>query len=154
MTQAEVEAAVCPGRRDRCRLDRTSRVFVSITDTARSVLEGAQAFRTQTGLCRHSNQSLFAGGNSAGKEFGEARDWAGFFGDTRRFRGQRPRRPASPAAKPRKVKDYSEGARKSELRRTAWRAHQGSNLGPADKEARDLLGNSTPIPTNSSIDLH
>jgi hypothetical protein len=87
MTQAEVEAAVCPGRRERCRLDRTSRVFVSITDMARSVLEGAQAFRTQTGLCRHSNQSLFAGGNSAGKEFGEARDWAGFFGDTRRFRG-------------------------------------------------------------------
>jgi hypothetical protein len=57
MTQAEVEAAVCPGRRERCRLDRTSRVFVSITDMARSVLEGAQAFRTQTGLCRHSNQS-------------------------------------------------------------------------------------------------
>jgi hypothetical protein len=44
-------------------------------------------FRTQIGLCRHSNPSLFAGRNSAGKEFGEARDWAGVFGDTRRFRG-------------------------------------------------------------------
>jgi hypothetical protein len=73
--------------RERCRLDRTSRVSVSITDKVRSVLEGAQAFRTQTGLCRHSNPSLFAGRNSAGKEFGEARDWAGVFGDTRRFRG-------------------------------------------------------------------
>jgi hypothetical protein len=52
-----------------------------------SVLEGAQAFRTQIGLCRHSNQSLFAGGNSAGKEFDEARDWAGVFGDTHRSRG-------------------------------------------------------------------
>jgi hypothetical protein len=76
-----------PGRRERCRLDRTSRVSVSITDMVRSVLEGAQGFRTQTGLRRHSNQPLLAGGNSAGKEFGEARDWAGVFGDTRRFRG-------------------------------------------------------------------
>jgi hypothetical protein len=50
-----------------------------------SVLEGAQAFRTQTSLCPHSNQSLFAGRNSAGKEFGEARDRGGIFGDIRRF---------------------------------------------------------------------
>jgi hypothetical protein len=33
---------------------------------------------------------------------------------------QRPRYPASPAAKPRKVKDYSDGARKPEMCRTAW----------------------------------
>jgi hypothetical protein len=33
---------------------------------------------------------------------------------------QRPRCPASAAAKPRKVKDYSDGARKEKLRRTAW----------------------------------
>jgi hypothetical protein len=45
--------------------------------TARIAL--AKAFRTQTGLYRHSNQSLFAGVNSAGKRFGDARDWAGFF---------------------------------------------------------------------------
>jgi hypothetical protein len=38
------------------------------------------------GLCRHSNQSLSATGNSAGKGFGEVRDSAGFFGDTCRFR--------------------------------------------------------------------
>jgi hypothetical protein len=76
-----------PGRRERCRLDRTSRVSVSITDMVRSVLEGAQGFRTQTGLRRHSNQPLLAGGNSAGKEFGEARDWAAVFGDSGRFWG-------------------------------------------------------------------
>jgi hypothetical protein len=45
----------------------------------------AQAFRTRIGLCRHSNRSLFAGANSAGKKFGEARDWAAFFGDASRF---------------------------------------------------------------------
>jgi hypothetical protein len=33
---------------------------------------------------------------------------------------QRPRFPASRAAKPRNVKDYSDGARKRELRRSAW----------------------------------
>jgi hypothetical protein len=38
--------------------------------------------------------------------------------------GQRPHRPASPAAKPRKVKDYSDGAMKPELRRTGWWARQ------------------------------
>jgi hypothetical protein len=40
---------------------------------------------TRTGLCRHSNPSLLARGNSAGKMFGEARDWAGIFGDASRF---------------------------------------------------------------------
>jgi hypothetical protein len=33
---------------------------------------------------------------------------------------QRPRHAASPPAKPRKVKDYSDDAGKPELRRTAW----------------------------------
>jgi hypothetical protein len=42
--------------------------------------------RTQIGLRRRSSRSLLPGRNSAGKEFGEARDWAGVFGDTRRFR--------------------------------------------------------------------
>jgi hypothetical protein len=45
----------------------------------------AEAFRIRTGLCRCSNRSLFAGANSAGKRIGEARDWAGFFGDTCQF---------------------------------------------------------------------
>jgi hypothetical protein len=40
----------------------------------------------RTGLFRHSNQSLFARGNSPGKKFGEARDWTGIFADTGRFR--------------------------------------------------------------------
>jgi hypothetical protein len=45
-----------------------------------------KAIRTRTDLYRHSNQSLLAGENSDGKGFDEARDWAGFFRDTGRFR--------------------------------------------------------------------
>ncbi len=37
---------------------------------------------------------------------------------------QRPRYPASPAAKPRKHKDYSDRARKPKLRRSGWWARQ------------------------------
>jgi acyl dehydratase len=40
----------------------------------------ARAFRTQTGLCQDSNQSLFVSRNRAGKRF-DARDRDGFFGD-------------------------------------------------------------------------
>jgi hypothetical protein len=54
-------------------------------------LKGVQACRTQTGLCRHSNRSLFAGANSAGKRFGEARDRSGVFHDTCRTPGCRDR---------------------------------------------------------------
>jgi hypothetical protein len=43
------------------------------------------AFGTQTGLCRHSNRSLFASRNRAGKRFAEARDWGGILGDSGRF---------------------------------------------------------------------
>jgi hypothetical protein len=57
-------------------------------------------------LCRHSNRSLFASGNSAGKRFGEARDWGAIPATPADFGRQRPRHPASPAAKPRKVKDF------------------------------------------------
>jgi hypothetical protein len=39
---------------------------------------------------------------------------------------QRPRYPISPAAKPRKVKDYSDRAEKPELRGTAWWGWQDS----------------------------
>jgi hypothetical protein len=45
---------------------------------------------------------------------------------------QRPRDPGSPAAKPRKVKDYCDGARKPELRRTAWWSWQDSNRRASD----------------------
>ena len=55
-------------------------------EDARVTKKGVAAFGTQTGLCRHSNRSLFASGNSAGKRFGEARDRDGIFGDTGRFR--------------------------------------------------------------------
>jgi hypothetical protein len=40
----------------------------------------------RAGACRHSNRSLCATENSAGKRFAEARDWAGIFGDNGRFR--------------------------------------------------------------------
>ena len=76
----------------------------------------APAERRHLGL----EQSLSATGNSAGKKFGETRDWAGIFGDLPDSGRQRPRYLASPAAKPPKVKDYSDDARKPELRRTAW----------------------------------
>ena len=45
-----------------------------------------KAFSTRTGLCRHSNRSLFASWNSAGKRFGEPRNRGGIFCDTGRFR--------------------------------------------------------------------
>jgi hypothetical protein len=44
-----------------------------------------RALRTQNGLRGHSNQSLSATGNSAGKKSNEARDRGGIFGDARRF---------------------------------------------------------------------
>jgi hypothetical protein len=50
------------------------------------------------------------------------------------FRRQRPCDPASPVANPRKIKDYSDGARNPELRRTAWWARQDSNLQPSGYE--------------------
>ena len=37
--------------------------------------------KTRTGLSQPSNRSLFAAPIPAGKKFGEARDWAGIFGD-------------------------------------------------------------------------
>jgi hypothetical protein len=67
------------------------------------------------------NRSPFGKENSAGKRFGGARDRGGIFGVTGRFRAaETTLSPASPMAKPRKVKDYSDGARQAELRRTAW----------------------------------
>jgi hypothetical protein len=42
--------------------------------------------RTQTGLCRRSNRSLFASRNRAAKRFGEAGDRGGIFSDMSRFR--------------------------------------------------------------------
>jgi hypothetical protein len=53
--------------------------------TAAASLAPAQAFGPRTSLCRHSNQSLSAPRIPAGKKFGDARDWAGIFGDIGRF---------------------------------------------------------------------
>jgi hypothetical protein len=44
------------------------------------------ADRVRTCLYQHSNRSLFARRNSAGKKIREARDWGRVFGDIRRFR--------------------------------------------------------------------
>jgi hypothetical protein len=51
---------------------------------------------------------------------------------------QRPRCRASPAAKPRKAKDYSERARKPSLRRTVWWSRQDSNRQPTDYRGDSL----------------
>jgi hypothetical protein len=45
--------------------------------------------RTRTRLCRQSNQSLSEPPIPSGKRFGEARDWAGIFGDAHGFAQQR-----------------------------------------------------------------
>jgi hypothetical protein len=92
----------------------------------------AQAFRTQTGLCRYSNRSLFTGANSAGKKFGEARDRGGIFGDASRFLATETMLSRVSGGKPRNVKDYSDGARKSKLRRNAWLSWQDSNPQASD----------------------
>jgi hypothetical protein len=56
----------------------------------------------------------------SGKKLAEGRDGGGIFGDTADSGLQRPRCPASAAAKPRKVKDYSDCAGKPELGATGW----------------------------------
>jgi hypothetical protein len=67
----------------------------------------------RTGLC--SRAGVPPGKSSARPETGAA-----FLASPADSGRQRPRYPASPAAKPRNVKDYSDGAGKPELRRTAW----------------------------------
>jgi hypothetical protein len=59
-----------------------------------------------------------------GKSFARPETGAGFLASLADSGRQRPRYPASPAAKPRKVKDYSDGARKRSLRRTACRCNR------------------------------
>jgi hypothetical protein len=53
---------------------------------------------------------------------------------------QRPCYPASAAAKPRKVKNYSDRGRKPDLRGTAWWARQDSNLQPSGYERVGFTG--------------
>jgi hypothetical protein len=82
---------------------------------------------TQTSLCRHSSRSLCATGNSAGKEFGEARDWAGISYDTRRFRATETvlsRVSGGKAAESQRLFDYSDGTRKPRSDRCSVRARR------------------------------
>jgi hypothetical protein len=77
----------------------------------------------RTGLCSRV-------GIPPGKGLARTETEAAFLATPADSERQRPRYFASPAAKPRKVNDYSGGARKPELRRTAWWSWQDSNLQP------------------------
>jgi hypothetical protein len=58
----------------------------------------------------------------------------GIFGRTARFRAVETALSRASSAKPRKVKDYSGGARKPDLRRTAWWCWQDSKGIAGDDE--------------------
>jgi hypothetical protein len=70
-----------------CLLGRPAIATRVLTESPRGInrCRTAGGVKTRTGLCRHSNRSLFASGNSAGKRFGKARDSAGIFGDIGQF---------------------------------------------------------------------
>jgi hypothetical protein len=78
----------------------------------------------RTGLCSR-------GGIPPGKSLVRPETGAAFSAAPADSWQQRPCYPASPAAKPRKVKDYSGRARKPDLRRTAWWRWQDSNELPS-----------------------
>jgi hypothetical protein len=67
-----------------------------------------------------------------GKSLARPETGAAFFVTPSDSGRQRPRHAASPTAKPRKIKDYSDDARKPELRRTAWWSWEDSNQQPND----------------------
>src|ERR1700722_17187611 len=67
----------------------------------------------RTGLCSRA-------GIPPGKGLARPETGAAFFATLADSGRRRPRDPASPPAKPQKVKDYSGGAVKAELRRSAW----------------------------------
>jgi hypothetical protein len=79
----------------------------------------------RTGLCSRA-------GIPPGKGLARPETGAAFLATLADSGRQRPRDPGSPAAKPRKVKDYSDGARKPQLRRTAWWSWQDSKQPPSD----------------------
>jgi hypothetical protein len=66
---------------------------------------------------------------------------------------QRPGHPASPAAKPRKVKDYSDCARKPELRRTAWWSLEDSNCVPGTQFHRTGVSPGGRVGTQVAFEL-
>src|SRR5262249_23904023 len=87
----------------------------------------------RTGL--RSGERILPGKGSARSETGAA-----FSATSADCARQRPRYPASPAAKPRKVKDCSDGTRNAALRGTAWWGWQDSNLQSSDYEPLALRG--------------
>jgi hypothetical protein len=76
---------------------------------------------SRTSLCQH--REFLPGKRLLRPETGEA--FSATSADSGR---QRPRCPASAAAKPRNVKDYSDGRRKTALRGTAWWGWQGHRV--------------------------
>jgi hypothetical protein len=75
--------------------------------------------RSRTRLWRESNQSLSHSEFLPGKRLPRAETGAAFSSTPADCARQGPRYPASAAAKPRKVKDYSDGRTKAALRGTA-----------------------------------
>jgi hypothetical protein len=71
-----------------------------------------------------------------GKSFARPETAAAFLATAAEFGRQRPHSPASPAAKPRKVKDYSDRGGKPESRKTAGWGWQDSNWQPSDYGTR------------------
>jgi hypothetical protein len=76
-------------------------IGVAAALSVQCVLEGAQSFRTRTGLCPGP-------GIPPGKSLARPETGAPILATTADFGRQRPRSPADPPAKPRKVKDYSD----------------------------------------------
>jgi hypothetical protein len=91
-------------RRGFARLIEVRRLFARLEPVSADI---------RTGLC--SREGIPPGKSLVRPETGAA--FSAVPADSRR---QRPRYFAFPAAKPRKVKDFSGGAGKPELRRTAW----------------------------------
>jgi hypothetical protein len=124
-SDADFETLLWPRPRRSCGLP--SCIALQIAEDARvrrgqSELEPVSA-DIRTGLCSRA-------GSPPGKGSARPETRAAFLPTLADSERQRPHYPASPAAKPRKVKDYSDGTGKSELRRTAWWSWQDSNLQP------------------------
>jgi hypothetical protein len=98
------------------RLDRLARSTRDLLNVLATVSERGAGFRSldiRTSLCSPTRIP-------PGKGLARPETAAAFFAIRADSGRQRSRRSGSPAAKPRKVKDYSHGARKPASHRTAW----------------------------------